>query len=130
METDNKTEKKHGVGLIAFTILTNIGIPLLAWYGVHGVAGAMNLVKMVAGFTAIMLPIALGVGLFSEKFEKVPKWRQWMSHFSDFATITILAWYGWIWCSTAFACGWIATCIVYESGNIKNKKGKSNEQSN
>ena len=93
----------------------NLGTVAASWYAVHGNTGCETIVKLLAIMTLLFCPLTLLV--FAAKPKPKPLWEQWFSHASDAATVGILAWHGWLWCSLAFSIGWIACWAMFVYGS-------------
>ena len=111
-EIDSAADNDSARTTSLLSAAANIAIPVAAWYAVNGNIGAGNVVKLLAAVTAILCPMVILAFIISPG-NPVPKWREWMSHISDAATVSILAWHGWLWCALAFTIGWIVNVIMF-----------------
>lgn len=96
--------------------ICNAGMLCCAWLATHGNPHAGNIIKLISALTAILTPLVALV--WFKPGDPIPRWREWISHIIDCATVFILAWYGWIWCSMAIAAGWFAAAVLFERKRV------------
>jgi hypothetical protein len=122
--TTNKTDGAAAVGSTAllgiWSVIFNSGIPLAAWFAVHGDVPCGYITKFMAAITAAITPLVVFAMMNPGKPARL---REWSSHVSDAATVSILVWHGWLWCAGGFTFGWIGCFALFAARRAQMPNG-------